>query len=269
MSVVVLYLCLPDMLPCERHGFDPSSCLPPLLRFSELPSMSSPAAASGILVLGSETGLAVVGAAFKAQAPDLGIVRIGMDAAAPDAVLRDRVLWAIESHKPAAVFLASHALSLAVGQSLASLTDVPVHGLAVPFAESARLTCTRHVALLALPETFENPAIRRQMALYAERGLRVSPVSAADLVYMARRHLRSGALPDIMALRAMMDPVRTDARIDTVILSSCHALRLRGMLEKAAFRPFYWVDGISVSIRRFLELRADSMPVSGSVVRAI
>lgn len=155
---------------------------------------------------------------------------------------------AIANHNPHSVCITSHTLSLKIEGDGDTLY---IHRTLPPLAQAARITCTRHVALLAKAQTLAHPTTQRQIALFAERGLRIIPLPCDTLAYMAHRY-QQGLLPDIMALRDFTTILRDDPRIDTVVLASGTASILHSMLEKAAFRPFYWVDGIAVSARHLL-----------------
>ncbi len=210
-----------------------------------------------ILIFGPDTGIAAFQAALSHEFSGLDMVVAECDSTLSAGGLRTALLKAVGTYAPAAVIVASHALSLALDESVVAECGIPVIKTTAPLVESARLTCTRRVALLAMPETLAHADTHRQIALFAERGLRVTPVSAADLAYTARRYVKGGLLPDLMALRDLMEPIRADARIDTVVIASTHASVMRGMLEKAAFRPFYWVDGVALATRRFMALKAN------------
>jgi glutamate racemase len=210
---------------------------------------------SPILLFGPDTGTSSLAALLKSDAPDVDTVCV--DASSLDGA-RDKLLRAIGTYGPSAIILASNTLSLSLPDSLADDLGVPIYKVLPPLAEASRLTCTRHVALLAMPEVLAHPTTQKQISLFAERGLRVTPISALELAYMARRHHQNGLLPDIMALRDLTAPIRADARIDTVVLATTHATRLRGMLEKAAFRPFYWVDSTALAAKRFAALEANA-----------
>ncbi len=225
------------------------------MTISNTPSLAH---APDLLLFGSEVGVDAMHKALLATGDAVSVMPVVVDMSAPDAVLHDMAVQACTTYGAAALMLASNALSLRLADNLKAVLDIPVYTVLPPLAESARLTCTRHVALMAQPSVLDHPATRRQLALFAERGLRVTPVSATGLVYMAHRHLRDGALPDIGALRDQMAAIRADVRIDTVILAAAHATRLRGMLEKAAFRPFYWVDAITCAANHYHGLRAVS-----------
>lgn len=219
--------------------------------------MSSLLSAPDVLLLGSDLGIAQARALLLKESPKLSLAAAATESPRSPEEAWESLLRTTGEHAPSAVFVASHAFSSMLPEFAEGDAGIPVHRTLPPLADAARLTCTRRVALVALPETLASEETQEQMGLYAERGLRVTPVPATDLVYAANRYVHEGVLPDIMALRDFMAPVRTDARIDSVILASAHAVALRGMLEKSAFRPFYWIDGIAASVRRFLALRAE------------
>lgn len=210
-----------------------------------------------VLILGSDIGTAQAKALLRREVPKLHAVPEPCESPRSSEEAWEILLRATGRHAPAAVFVASHAFSALLPEFAEGDIGIPLHRTLPPLADAARLTCTRRVALVALPETLAAEETQMQLGLYADRGLKITPVPATDLIYAAGRYARDGALPDIMALRDFMEPVRTDARIDSVILASAHAVALRGMLEKAAFRPFYWIDGMAVSVRRFLMSRAE------------
>lgn len=206
-----------------------------------------------LLVFGPETGVTALSKHLKSDLPDLCVAESLCDASLPTQEIRHRLARAVAQYNPREIMLASHTLSLIVDDSGLP----PVHRMLAPLAEAARLTCTHSVALLAQPQLIDHPATRRQIALYGERGLRVTPFSLAELAYMAHRYIKEGHLPDLLRLRDLMTLIRDDARIDTVVLATTNASVLRGILEKAAFRPFYWVDGIAITARKYKDLRAD------------
>lgn len=217
--------------------------------------MSSIFSTPDVLLLGPATGIRQVRSALP---PQISSVSVPFEASQSSEEVWEALLRAVSAHAPASVFVASHRLSAMLPEFAEGDIGIPIHRTGIPLADAARLTCTRRVGLVALPETLAHEETQEQLRLYAERGLRIVTLSATDLIYTAARYTENGIMPDIAALRAFIDPIRTDPRIDSVILASSHASALRPMLEKAAFRPFYWIDGIAVSIRKFMALRSDN-----------
>lgn len=223
--------------------------------------MSSIFSSPDVLLLGPATGIHQVRVALP---PQISSVSLPFEASQSSDDLWEVLLRAVAAHAPASVFIASHRLSALLPEFAEGDIGIPVYRTGIPLVDAARLTCTRRIGLVALPETLAHEDTQEQLRLYAERGLRIVTLPATDLVYPSIRYVRDGVLPDIGALRTFIDPVRLDPRIDSVILASSHACALRGILEKAAFRPFYWIDGIAVSIRKFMALRSEGAARSGS-----
>ncbi|NBX66783.1 MAG: hypothetical protein EBQ96_07295 [Proteobacteria bacterium] len=217
--------------------------------------MSSILSTPDVLLLGSNAGIAQARALLP---QNLSSVSVSAESLRSPEEVWEVLLRAVSTHAPESVFVASHRISVMLPEFAEGDVGIPIHRSGVPLADAARLTCTRRVGLIALPETLAHEDTQEQLRLYAERGLRIVTLPATDLVYPAGRYADEGIVPDIAALRAFIDPLRMDVRIDSVILASSHASALRRMLEKAAFRPFYWIDGIAVSVRKFIALRADN-----------
>lgn len=227
-----------------------------------------------VLIFDSGVGARAVDAALRAESPHLHTLVIEDNEGFPygnrtEADIHERVVRAVEEavaeHNPDSVLLACNtACVCGVVQTLKSSLSIPVHATLPPLAEASRLTCTHNVALLATPATIANPTTARQIALYRDMGLKVTPVPCQNLAAMAQAYVLEGKMPDTAELRALLDPIRMNQRIDTIVLACTHYTHLKPLLEKAAFRPFYWVDSSTVAARRFLDAEADS---DGGLVR--
>ncbi|MBU6235197.1 MAG: hypothetical protein KGQ41_05080 [Alphaproteobacteria bacterium] len=190
-----------------------------------------------------------------AELPGIRLAEQLCESLLPEADMEALLLRAVMAHGVSDVLVASHTLSLRMDEMAAPVT---LHRMTSPLAEAARLTCTHHIGVLAQPPALSHPRMQAQLGLFAERGLKITTLPVPELTYMAHRYQTGGRLPDLATLRDMMAPIRADARIDTVVLATSSAYPLRGMLEKAAFRPFYWVDGATAAARRYKALQVES-----------
>ncbi|MFC3282447.1 glutamate racemase [Litchfieldella rifensis] len=138
---------------------------------------------------------------------------------------------------------------------------VPVVGTVPAIKPAARLSCSRHLALLATSATV-NRAYTQALIDDFAADCRVLRLAADPLVEQAERWLVGGALDQQMMANCLA-PLWDDAKLDTVVLGCTHFPLLREALEAAAPRPVTWIDSGDAIARRVAQVVIRPAPLNG------
>ena len=222
-----------------------------------------------ILVFDSGVGGLSIVQALRERMPDLPLVYACDNAAFPyglksDAWLLQRVpqliAGLIEQVQPCLLVVACNTASTVVLPTLREQFQLPVVGVVPAIKPAALLTRSGHIGLLATQGTVERPYTQRLIDAYA-RDCEVTRVGSNRLVQLAEQSLSGCEVPGA-ELRAILEPLLKQPRLDTLVLGCTHfpllQKHLQQVAEQAGAHHWQWVDSGAAIARRVLHLLAEA-----------
>ncbi|GGY05438.1 glutamate racemase [Litchfieldella qijiaojingensis] len=223
-----------------------------------------------ILIFDSGVGGLSVVAAMRRRLPEAALAYVCDDGMLPYGTKNDDWLVARivavceaavrESGACALVVACNTASTLALDALRARIT-VPVVGTVPAIKPAARLSRSRHLALLATSATVNRPYTQALIADFAA-DCQVLRLAADPLVEQAERLLTGNAV-DRHVVADCLAPLWDDAELDTVVLGCTHFPLLREVLEAVAQWPITWVDSGDAIARRVAQVVVEPAPLVG------
>ena len=221
-----------------------------------------------ILVFDSGLGGLTVFRELAAARPDARFVYGADDAGFPYGRLAEAELVArvglvldrlIDRYRPDAVVIACNTASTLVLPSLRSRHGMPFIGTVPAIKPAAKLSVTRHIAVLATPGTVKRDYTQELIRSFAG-DCHVTLVGSSGLAALAEAHLRGEDIDDhaILAEIAPCFAEHAGARVDVVALACTHYPLLTPRLEALARWPVTWIDPAPAIARRLLHLLGEA-----------
>ncbi|GGA88805.1 glutamate racemase [Neiella marina] len=182
-----------------------------------------------IIVFDSGLGGLTVWQHIRALAPDLECHYVFDNALFPygeleQDVLNHRVSTILASQltaiKPDAIVIACNTASTSVLAQLRHRIKVPIIGVVPAIKPAAASSNSKHMALLATPATVNRDYTDQLVADFAA-DCQVTKLGIGDLVQMAEHYLLNGEI-DIKRLAQLLEPIRSQSTIDTLVLGCTH-----------------------------------------------
>ncbi len=199
----------------------------------------SPNRSPSLLVIDSGVGGLSICQALREEMPALDLIYVADDAYFPYGLMTEEALTErliaimramLSQHQPDMVVLACNTVSTLVLPVLRKNFDVPFVGVVPAIKPAAVASESRRIGLLATPATVTRPYIDDLIQDFAG-ACEVTRVGSNELVLLAEDKL-SGKLPDIKAVRAILEPF-VIADIDTLVLGCTHFPLLREEIQQA------------------------------------
>ncbi|XGA79028.1 glutamate racemase [Halomonas sp. CH40] len=173
-----------------------------------------------------------------------------------DAELTARIvavcLAAVQACQPSVLVVACNTASTLALEQLRSALSIPVVGTVPAIKPAARLSTSRHIALLATSATVRRPYTQQLIDNFA-KDCRITRVAADGLVVEAEGWL-SGSPPNQMRLNALLAPLwqatHDTPPMDTVVLGCTHFPLMLPWLEALSPVELNWVDSGAAIARR-------------------
>lgn len=216
-----------------------------------------------ILLFDSGVGGLSVVSSLRRQLPGAALAYVCDDAmlpygTKPDDWLVSRIVAvceaAVRTSGASALVVACNTASTLALEALRCRLVIPVVGTVPAIKPAARLSRTRHLALLATSATVHRPYTQALINDFAV-DCHVLRMAADPLVSQAERVL-TGARPDESVLTSCLAPLREDPRIDTVVLGCTHFPLIREALQAVTPRTLAWVDSGEAIARRVAQVVA-------------
>ena len=126
----------------------------------------------------------------------------------------------VERYAPQILVVACNTASTVVLPILRQRFDFPIVGVVPAIKPAARLSKTRHIAVLATPATIERPYTDKLIADYAS-DCDVLKLGSSDLVELAEKKLY-GETFEPVRLESILKPVLNLSTIDILVLACTH-----------------------------------------------
>jgi glutamate racemase len=171
----------------------------------------------------------------------------------------------IERHRPDAVVIACNTASTLVLPSLRARHAVPFVGTVPAVKPAARLSATRHIAVLATPGTVKRDYTHELIRAFAG-DCHVTLVGSTALAGLAEAHLRGENVDNDAIVREIAPcfVAHNGARVDAIALACTHYPLLMPRLQALAPWPVAWVDPAPAIARRLLQLLGEAPALAQS-----
>ncbi len=136
----------------------------------------------------------------------------------------------IKHYSPDIIIVACNTASTLALESLRSRFATRFIGVVPAIKPAALITKTQHIAVLATPATVARDYTHQLIADFAQ-GCKVDLLAAPTMVRMAEAKLR-GESVDLQELATILNPIKADPTIDTIVLACTHFPLLRPEIEQ-------------------------------------